>query len=760
LSPNDYSSLSLFELFKIELSTHTATLSEGILSLEQDPESTVDIDTLMRAAHSIKGAAKIVQLDPVVKLAHSMEDYFLAVQNENLRVTSRHADVLLQAIDEFSQLIKVPENELSHRLTEHIDAIDALVDTLEALIKEPGIVPESTPEKAPESDIKDKKPEEKIAASARTPEEPSKQAKGPLQDQVVRVTADKMDRLMALAGQSFVETRWLQKYYDSMFHMKNLFFDMGTLLEELNNGAPDGAKGKIQSDDIHALEALHKRCMENITNQINSLGNYSGRFLNLSENLYHAVVRSRMRPFADGVQGFPRLVRDLAKKFGKRIKFELLGQSTDVDRDILEKMEAPLNHILRNAVDHGIESPEERLAAGKTEVGHIRMKASHRAGMLHVEIEDDGRGIDLEKIRRRVINKGFMTEDMAENLSEPELLDFLFLSGFSLSEKVTEISGRGVGLDVVHDMIQKVGGSVRVESKNGAGTLMHLQLPLTLSVLRTLLVDISGEPYAFPLTKIRRVLKISKEHIRSMEDRQYITVENQNIGLISACQVLGLERGGDQSGNLSVLVLSDRTHSYGVVVDRYLGEKEIFVRAIDKRLGQIPNISAASLTEEGIPLLIIDVEDMVRSIDNILSGGRLAKVDDATAHQQTVTTKRILVVDDSITVREVERKLLENKGYAVDVAVDGMDGWNALCGGKYDLVVTDIDMPRMNGIQLLKRIRQSPTLREVPVVVVSYKDREEDRLRGLDAGANYYLVKSGFHDETLTRVVADLIGEA
>jgi len=158
--------------------------------------------------------------------------------------------------------------------------------------------------------------------------------------------------------------------------------------------------------------------------------------------------------------------------------------------------------------------------------------------------------------------------------------------------------------------------------------------------------------------------------------------------------------------------------------------------------------------------LIIDVEDMVRSIDNILSGGRLAKVDDSKTHQQTVTTKRILVVDDSITVREVERKLLENKGYAVDVAVDGMDGWNALCGGKYDLVVTDIDMPRMNGIQLLKRIRQSPTLREVPVVVVSYKDREEDRLRGLDAGANYYLVKSGFHDETLTRVVADLIGEA
>jgi two-component system sensor histidine kinase and response regulator WspE len=237
-------------------------------------------------------------------------------------------------------------------------------------------------------------------------------------------------------------------------------------------------------------------------------------------------------------------------------------------------------------------------------------------------------------------------------------------------------------------------------------------------------------------------------------------LDGENVGLISAHQVLELPAYDPHDDVLSVLVLSDRFHRYGLVVDRFLGEHDLAVRPLDPRLGKVKDISAATLMENGTPVLILDVDDLVLSMDNLLSGGRLRKVTSGTVEQQAEIRKRVLVVDDSITVREVERKLLENRGYEVDVAVDGMEGWNAVRAGHYDLVISDLDMPRMNGIELVTRIKHDQRLKTLPVMIVSYKDREEDRMAGLEAGANTYLTKSGFHDETLVRAVIDLIGEA
>jgi two-component system sensor histidine kinase and response regulator WspE len=496
-----------------------------------------------------------------------------------------------------------------------------------------------------------------------------------------------------------------------------------------------------------------------ISENLTELSAFSLRYENFSGKLYDEVVSCRMRPFEDGTKGFPRMVRDVSKTLGKKVKFEIAGKKTDVDRDILEKLEAPLNHLIRNAIDHGLESTEERLKKGKPETGCVKLTASHWAGMLNLTVEDDGKGIDIEKLREKVVAKGHASEEMAQNMTDSELLDFLFLPGFSTASAVTEISGRGVGLDVVQNMAQEVRGALSVETKLGEGAKFHLQLPITLSVVSTLLVDIGNEPYAFPLMKVDRLLTVSKNEIKTLENRQFLSFENSNIGLVSAREALGFESEKLDSDEICVVVISDRLNQYAVVVDRFVEERELVVRPLDERLGKVVDISAASVMEDGSPVLIIDVDDMVRSIDSLLKGGRLHKLKDS-AGDGSGKRKRILVVDDSITVREVERNLLVNKGYDVETAVDGADGWNALRTGNYDLVVTDVDMPRMNGFELVERIKKHEKLKDIPVMIVSYKDREEDKLRGIDAGANYYLTKSSFHDNTLIDAVHNLIGEA
>ncbi|KAJ3062885.1 hypothetical protein HK102_008618, partial [Quaeritorhiza haematococci] len=417
-----------------------------------------------------------------------------------------------------------------------------------------------------------------------------------------------------------------------------------------------------------------------------------------------------------------------------------------------------------NALDHGIETPEERAAAGKDPSGTIRLEARHMAGMLQIVLEDDGRGIDVERLRAKVVEKNLTTAAMAARMSEPELLDFLFLPGFSTKEHVTEISGRGVGLDVVQTMVQAVRGTFRVSSKLGRGTRFTLQLPLTMSIIRALLVEIAGEPFAFPLNRIDRITTVSDDEILELEGKPHMRIDDQPVGLVEASRIFELEGAARANGRMPVVVASDRSHRFGVVVDKFLGERDLRVAPLDARLGRVPNLNSSSVLEDGWPVLIIDVEDLIRSIDNLLSGRRIGRLaSEAFAAASTGAerrVKRVLVVDDSITVRELERQLLENQGYQVDVAVDGVDGWNSVRTGRYDLVVSDVDMPRMDGIELVSLIKKDVRLRTIPVVVVSYKDREEDRIRGLDAGANFYLTKSSFHDQTFLATVVDLIGEA
>jgi two-component system sensor histidine kinase and response regulator WspE len=606
-------------------------------------------------------------------------------------------------------------------------------------------------------------------------------------ERVLRLTAENLNRLLGLAGESLVESRWLRPFAEAMLRLKRAHGGLEEVLERLRQELEGRARSERLEDLLSGLFARAAEVREGLNERLRELDAYDRRFANLANRLYLEVLRTRMRPFGDGTERFPRMVRDLARALGKQVRLEILGAETQVDRDLLERLETPLAHLLRNAVDHGCERPEERVRAGKPAEAVIRLEARHVAGQLQITVSDDGAGIDLERVRREVVARRLAPPGVSAQLSEGELVQFLFLPGFTLKDRVTEISGRGVGLDVVQNLVKSVRGSVRVFTQPGAGTKFVLQLPLTLSVLRALLVEIAGEPYAIPLARIAHTFRLPPERLETLEGRLHFRWGGQAIGLLAAHQVLECGEGPVAGEGLAVVVLGDsrqggagvswgdapggaaersprrsgggRSAFYGLIVDRFLGERELVVQPLDPRLGKVRDISAAAITEEGDPVLIVDVDDLLCSLEKLIASGAPVAVQRAALLPPPRRRKRVLAVDDSLTVRELERKLLVSRGYLADVAVDGMDAWNAVRSGVYDLVITDVDMPRMDGIELTALIKQDPRLRALPVLIVSYKDREEERLRGLNAGADYYLTKSGFHDEKLIEAVVDLIGE-
>jgi len=753
---DDLSGFSMLELFRLEAEGQVSVLSSGVLAIEDLDKSPATVEAMMRAAHSLKGAARIVGLDPAVRVAHALEDVFVACGKGTLRVRADHADLLLSAIDFLSGIATADDATATD--SPWVSRADSLAKNLEAIAAGGSSSLPLTPAPVPPATG----PGAATPVETPPPEEPPGGARAPEQtDRVVRVSAESLSRLVGLAGEALVETRQLRPFIDALHQLRSSQVELCDTLaavdEKLEGMAADAVPSIAAT--IATLRERADATLASLTRHTEDFDGFARRNEDLSSRLHHEVITSRMRPLADGIRGFPRLVRDLARTLGKQIRFEVIGDQTGVDRDILDKLEAPLSHLIRNAVDHGIEDPATRAAAGKPEAGTILLEARHRAGMLHLRLSDDGRGIDIERLRKKAVARGLVTEAVASQLGELELLEFLFLPGFSTKDQVSEISGRGVGLDVVQSMVKGVGGSVRVTTQLGVRTVFTLQLPITMSVIRALLVRIAGEPYAFPLTRIDHILPVPHDRIRTIEGRQFFDHDGTAIGLVQASQVLDLA-GPAPADPMPVVVVSDRGQQFGMIVDAFLGERDLEVRPLDPRLGKVPDVSSASLLENGDPVLIVDVEDLVRSIDNLLSGRRLSRVEFEQLATESRPRKRILVVDDSITVRELERQLLHSRGYAVDVAVDGMDGWNAVRGTPYDLVVTDVDMPRMDGIGLVSLIKADPVRREIPVVIVSYKDREEDRLRGLDAGANRYLTKSSFHDETFLDTIVDLIGEA
>lgn len=766
MNPDEMRDASLLELFQLETRTQVQVLNNGLLALEHDPTSAAQLEACMRAAHSLKGAARIVDLHPAVRIAHAMEDCLVAAQEGRLRLQATDIDALLLGTD-LLQRVATPGVELGGEIDELVVRLSNAPNAPPAAPAVPPRAPRPSDFLPPIQRVEDPPLATPAPAPAAAPASSSQTMVRRSSDQgisegerVLRVTADTLNKLLGLSSETLVESHWVGPFGASMLRLRRMQSGAAQALDGVRAAlAGQHVDARVQAalDDAQRIVG---ECQQELARRTSEVDEFGWRMSHLAQRLYDTALACRMRPFGDGVGGMARMVRDLGRSLGKQVRLEIEGDATQVDRDILEKLDAPLMHLLRNAVDHGIEMPMDRMDAGKSPEGLIKLAARHAAGMLLIELSDDGAGISLDRLRVEVVQRKLTNAETAARLSEAELLEFLFLSGFSTRGEVTEISGRGVGLDVVQTMVRQLRGAVRIHQTTGQGTRFVLEMPLSLSVVRSLLVEVQGEIYAFPLAYVSHALQVRAEEIEQLEGHQHFRFMDKQIGLVSARQILRAGEPAPAAESVAVVVVGDHDKLYGIAVDRYVGERTLVVQPLDPRLGKVQDVMAGALMDDGTPLLILDVEDMLLSVQKLIEGGRLTRVDGGGAVVQARRRKRVLVVDDSLTVRELERKLLLNRGFEVAVAVDGMDGWNMLRGEDFDLVVTDVDMPRMDGIELVSRIKADARLQSLPVMVVSYKDREEDRRRGLDAGADYYLAKGSFHDDALLDAVEDLIGKA
>lgn len=753
MNPEDQ---SLLELFAREAEPQMARVVQHLLELEQAPESRSLVDDLLRALHSLKGAARVVRLDPIVAVAHAMEECLALVRAGRLSVGSGEVDVFLCAADGIQAMARQAPRGLAGWLEQNGEMLRKVLDRLAhvaARAGNPAETPETTlltgemPGPAATQAVRDGRGDASSAAA------PGREGTGSGR----RWDVDRLNRLMALAGQALSDVRWLGPFVERLQALRRRHAEVDRLIGELRSAGPEAAP-ELTRVGLENLSELWSDCADSLECCCEELHAYDRRTAQWSHRLYLEILLARVRPFAEAVRRLPRLVRDLARATGKDVRLVIAGETTRIDCEMLSRVEELLMHLVRNAVDHGCEPPEERRQLGKPVPAEIRVEAGWAAHELWIRVVDDGRGVDLDRLREQVVRSGRASAEAVARLDEAELLEFLFQSGLSLKECVTTDSGRGVGLDVVREAVQAMRGRIQVQTRPGQGTSFEVRLPLTLSVARTLVVEVAAEVYAFPLDQIERVLRVMPEEIEDLGEQPFLRLQGQTVALVNLESLLGMEPQLSRSGPWWAVVVRTGQSLSGWLVDRCLGERELLLQPLDPRLGRFPGLSATAVLEDGRPVLVLAPAELVMAAQ--ASGnwpGRLrrTRTGDAPAGRG-----RILAVDDSATTREMTRRLLIQRGYETDVASDGWEAWQALHRQHYDLVVTDWEIPGLDGLELIRRIRRHQALLHVPVILMTWRSDDAARHRGYEAGANVYVVKDGQAASTLLAAVERLLAPA
>ncbi|MGH7371984.1 MAG: hybrid sensor histidine kinase/response regulator, partial [Candidatus Methylomirabilales bacterium] len=474
------------------------------------------------------------------------------------------------------------------------------------------------------------------------------------------------------------------------------------------------------------------------------------------DGLHDEMRRLRLTPVSTVLDLFPAMVRDLAAKQGKEIEWVAQGTDLEMDRRVLESMKDPLIHLVRNAIDHGIEPPEERAQAGKANRGHLAVTvAALEGGRIQIRVEDDGRGIDPARVRAAAVRARLITAEEAEALSEDAARDFIFRSGVSTSPIITDVSGHGLGLAIVKERVDRLEGQIRLETQVGVGTTVIMILPATIATFRGLLVYAGREPFLIPTEAVERVIRINPDAIARLEGHTVIHYKDQPLGIATLSHLLGLPEPDGESerpGAHPCVIVRSGEERAALLVEQILGDREVLVKELRPPLVRVQNVASAGLLGTGEVVLILRPADLLRAIREAPSPQA-----PPAPPEQADRQKVILVVDDSITTRQMERNILEAAGYQVRVAVDGMDAWTALKSEKFDLVVSDVDMPRMDGFELTTRIRADKKLAEMPVVLVTALEAREDKERGVEVGATAYIIKSSFDQSNLLEIIRRFI---
>jgi two-component system chemotaxis sensor kinase CheA len=461
------------------------------------------------------------------------------------------------------------------------------------------------------------------------------------------------------------------------------------------------------------------------------------------------IRQLRMLPVANLFSGFYRMVRDLGKEQGKKVELYIEGEQTELDKKIIEEVKDPLTHILRNAIDHGLETPAVREKAGKNPSGSIWLRASQQGNSIIIEVEDDGQGINTEKLKEKAVADGLLDAGEAEMLSEEEALYLVFRSGLSTAAKVSKVSGRGVGVYFVKGNVEKVNWVVKVSSRLGQGCKFTLILPLTLTTSRVLLAGSGSYKYAIPVQSIERIVRVAESEVFRLQGQKVIKINDRNVPLFSLSEVLEQKASSQKEKRLTALVVASADKRAALTVDGLYGETEVVVKPLGAHLKRVKNVAGATVLGDGQVVIVLNASDLVKTAS--------FKKQQLPAAGKQEAKKTILIVDDSLTTRILEKNILEAAGYQTILAANGREAWEILASRTCDLVFTDIDMPVMDGFALTSKIKQHPQLKNLPVVIVTALEDEQTRRKGLEVGADAYFVKQNFNREVILETVSQLV---
>ena len=733
--------------FVEEAREHCSRISEGLLNLEKTPGDTEMINGLFRSAHTIKGSSRMMKLVGVTELAHKMEDVLDAVRGGKISLAASVSDALFRGVDALSAMLeKITAGDTSSVAPEAL--CEELARAAEIPVTGNGDVPviAAPPAIAPKKSVQlvPNAPgaEQTTTASLDTPLPIV--AKGKPAD-YLRINAAKLDDLIRLMGEIVSEHGRFRRHIATLRDIERA---TARHLKVVDGRIATGDSGHDSMIDAGAALQLSLR------HSVRAMSDASLLQDHLVADLQETSLRMRMQPLSTVFEPLRRTVRDLAYEHGKDIDFIVEGGDTELDRKIIDRIGDSLMHMIRNSLDHGLESSEERVALGKPLKGSLKLSAFYDSGCVVISLNDDGRGLSVDKIREKALAKRLFEADTLAAMSRAELTDLIFMPGFSTSPIITDLSGRGVGMDVVNkSVVDELKGTIVIDSGEGAGTTFLLRLPLNLAVFPLFFVSVSGKNCAIPATSLVEMLSLQRAEVIEIVNKRAIRLREQIIPVESLATLLKLP-GESISGTDEVLIviIKDGEERLGLLVDEIIGREEMVVKPLPVHLKNLRLVSGVTIGERDSIINVLHIPELFRQSHEIAdSGRRVAAVKDA-------RVQTVLVVDDSMNTREIEKSILEAYGYAVTTAEDGEEALEKTRDILFDLVITDVEMPRLDGFSLTKRLRSDGRYRDVPIIIVTSLEKEEDKKRGITVGANAYIVKGAFDQSNLIETVRNLIG--
>jgi two-component system chemotaxis sensor kinase CheA len=737
----------LLSTFKVEARDLLNILTSGLVRLEKSPSANIQaeiVEIIYRGTHSLKGAARAVNVADIETICQSLEDIFSEWKESGRADLSKETfDAVFSTVDVINKIILSTEEGQAPVDKGKIAKVLEELSVIKTTEKEHGLEGET---------------EKELQKPVHLPTVPA--------SETVRISTAKLGSMLLEAEEMLSAKIISSQHLTSLRDINSEFELLKKECRKVYLDLPKVAAGKAERRGMEKVEeflALTQTHIKILEGKISSLARSSAQFNKsldmMVDNLLSDMKNTMLLPFFTIMEGFPLLVRNISHEMGKEVDLILKGEWVEIDRRVLDEIKTPLMHIVRNCIDHGIEKPETRLKKNKKRRGNITIAISYLSGdKIEILISDDGEGIDVEKVKGTALKNGLISQTEADGMAEAEALSLIFKSGFSTSPIITDVSGRGLGLAIVREIIERLNGVVSVETVHDSGSKFKIILPITVATFRGIVVRASGHTFILPSANVECVLRVKNEEIKTVENRETIAFNERPVSFVWLNSVLGFPHKREKRDNLSytsVLILGGGENRMAFGVDGILGEEEVMSKGLGRQLKSVQNISGAAVLGSGRPVPILNIPDLMRAAVKASVSPRLPSIEEEV--EEELKKKSILVVEDSITSRILLKNILESAGYDVRTAVDGIDAITMLKTEDYDMVVSDVEMPRMDGFDLTSKIRSDKRLAELPVVLVTALEKREDKERGIDVGADAYIVKSSFDQSNLLEAVRRLI---